>query len=218
MKKGILALLVILLALGLAVNAHAILADVEIVSPEEGAVIYGSFPLAVDVEMSIDLKNPNNGNCQTNAVNQIKVTATKQPSGTEMQIHLSKEDPIDNDGHICPAPYTFTWTVTEPGEYMLNVAVKHGGDYGLDDVTVEFLMLSVEYPAPPAVANAYLNSLTGLKKQLNGKVRGCIISNIAHDHTLQVFGPKGGPYKIEEIKEAVRDYSYDLCGGPEIGE
>jgi hypothetical protein len=71
-------------------------------------------------------------------------------------------------------------------------------------------MLAVEYPAPPAVANAYINS-DPTYKAAPGKKRGCIISKVAEKHAKWSddpyvgYGPKGGPY-IEEAIEADVDY------------
>ena len=101
------------------------------------------------------------------------------------------------------------WTVPAAGTYSLLVSAKHTGDTGLDEETVTFLTLNVEYPAPPAVANAYLNANNPPKS----KVRGCIISAIAELHAKDsAYGPKGGPYDNELIIEDVLEFRAD-CGG-----
>ena len=66
--------------------------------------------------------------------------------------------------------------------------------------------VSVEYPAPPAVANAYLNA-TYTKQQLNAKRRGCIVSQIADNHAKDSkYGPKGGPHNTDEIEDDAEYY------------
>jgi hypothetical protein len=72
-------------------------------------------------------------------------------------------------------------------------------------------MLAVEYPAPPAVANAYINS-DPTYKSAPGKKRGCIISKVAEKHAkwsddpYYGYGPKGGPYDEEAIMQDVDIY------------
>lgn len=57
-------------------------------------------------------------------------------------------------------------------------------------VVLEFL--AVEFKAPPALANEYLNS-DPYYSSLSGKRRGCVISKIADHHAKESkYGPKGG--------------------------
>jgi hypothetical protein len=99
------------------------------------------------------------------------------------------------------------WTVVAPGSYTILVSVKYKGDTGSDEETVQVVQLSAEYPAPPAVANAYINSDAYLKS-LSGKRRGCIISQIAEQHAkYSMYGPKGGPYDNAAIKAAAASFA-----------
>lgn len=67
--------------------------------------------------------------------------------------------------------------------------------------------LSAEYPAPPAVANAYINAGAG-GLQLTGKQRGCVISKIAEQHgKFQYYGAKDGPYDTPLIHSAVGNFA-----------
>lgn len=63
-------------------------------------------------------------------------------------------------------------------------------------------LLNAEYPAPPAVANAYIKdnpAVLASKKQ-----HGCVISQIADEHAkYSTFRPKGGPYNTEMIEAYV---------------
>lgn len=114
---------------------------------------------------------------------------------------------LDNDTQ---ARVGLNWTVPAPGSYSLLVSVKHQGDTGQDVETVQFLTLTAEYPAPPAVANAYMNANNPPKK---AKVRGCVISAIAELHAKDsAYGPKGGPYNDAVIRSDV-DAFRALCGG-----
>jgi hypothetical protein len=67
---------------------------------------------------------------------------------------------------------------------------------------VQVAQLSAEYPAPPAVANAYINSKP--RNWVTSTQRGCIIKVIAEQHgQYSAFGPKGGPYNVPLIQATV---------------
>jgi len=101
------------------------------------------------------------------------------------------------------------WTVPAPGSYSFVVSLKHQSATGDDEEIVQFLTLTAEYPAPPAVANAYMNANNPPKS----KVRGCVISAIAELHAKDsAYGPKGGPYNEAVIRTDV-DAFRALCGG-----
>lgn len=101
------------------------------------------------------------------------------------------------------------WSVPAPGNYILNVSVKHQGATGEDEESVVVATLTAEYPAPPAVANAYINAHYSIKS----KARGCVISAIAELHAKDsAYGPKGGPYNVGAIQADVDAFKV-LCGG-----
>lgn len=107
------------------------------------------------------------------------------------------------------ASATAPWTVPAPGTYTVVVSVRHQGLTGEDEEEVMVSQLTAEYPAPPAVANAYINA--NLKG--TGKVRGCVISQIAENHAKDSrYGPKGGPYDEDMIHSDVLHY-WAQCGG-----
>ena len=125
---------------------------------------------------------------------------------------------VNNDGAFSycsidgptQATVGLNWTVPAAGTYLLSVSIKDKNDVGGDQETVQFLTLTAEYPAPPAVANAYLNSGSKLPK---GNVRGCIISAIAELHAKDsYYGPKGGPYDNDLIRSDVDEFRL-VCGG-----
>ncbi len=112
-------------------------------------------------------------------------------------------------GGVVQATVGLNWGVAAPGSYSLLVSAKHQGATGSDEEIVQFVTLTAEYPAPPAVANAYMN----LSKPTKAKVRGCVISAIAELHAKDsLYGPKGGPYDTAMIREDVDEFR-TLCGG-----
>jgi hypothetical protein len=116
------------------------------------------------------------------------------------------------------ASVTVNWTVPEvPRTYTLFAKARHQNADGTDEEEVIVPLLDIEYPAPPAVANAYINSLSSsLRKLFSSGVRGCVISQIAEAHAqLSKYGPKGGPYDVPLIQSDVRAFSVG-CGGPVI--
>lgn len=113
----------------------------------------------------------------------------------------------DNTGTV-----SIPWQVPAPGTYAIVVTVAHGNDEGTDgdEVSYEIVLVDVEYPAPPAVANAYINATF---KKAAPKVRGCIVSSIANNHAMDSkYGPKGGPYAAALIEADVVEYR-TACGG-----
>lgn len=102
------------------------------------------------------------------------------------------------------------WQVGEAGSYNVTVVVRHSGDEGEDEEVVQFQLLSVEHTAPPALANAYINSSSALKSAY-GKKRGCIVSEIAKQHGQnERYGDKPGPYN-EALVHADVEYYGAIC-------
>jgi len=116
------------------------------------------------------------------------------------------------------AAVTVNWTVpVVPKTYTVFAKSRHQNLDGTDTEEVIVQLLDIEYPAPPAVANAYINSLpSSLRRLFTSSVRGCVISQIAEAHAqLSKYGPKGGPYDVPLIQSDVRTFSVG-CGGPVI--
>jgi hypothetical protein len=175
--------------------------SVEVMEPK-GVQYVNSFPATVPVTLGLSLYN-RNGNCITDAINRVIVSAS-DAEGVESTIHTAL-DPVLQQ--TCPAPYSFDWVVTQPGSYNMVVTAKHGNDEVDVEEVVEFVMLAVEFPAPPSVANGIINADSSLKS-LPGKQRGCVISSIADKHaklagTDEGYGPKGGPYDLAAIEQDV---------------
>lgn len=185
-----------------------------------GVIYVSGFPAPVDVVLRIDARN-NPGNCANAGIAEIIVGATgTAPFDTRVEI-LNDDDPtlvdgdnnvIDNDNVVCPGFYSFLWQVPRADTYDLDVFVRRGNTEGDTDEEVTFVLelVSVEYPAPPSVANAYINGDPNLKS-LHGKQRGCVISKVAGKHaklagTAEGYGPKGGPYDQAAIEQDVIDF------------
>lgn len=192
---------------------------VSVVEPS-GIVYVQGFPAPVTVKLSVDARN-NPGNCANDGVSRITVGATGSAPGAVRQQILDVEDPVLVDGAGdastgCPAFYSFVWQVPAADSYDLDVMARRGNIEGTDDeeITIELALVSVEYPAPPAVANAHINSDPNLKS-LPGRQRGCVVSMVAGKHaklagTLDGYGPKGGPYNEAAIKQDVADF-FAIC-------
>jgi hypothetical protein len=101
--------------------------------------------------------------------------------------------------------------INAPGSFPLTVTTKLRRTDGELNDAVNVQLLAVEFPAPPAVANEYINT-SGLKSQLSAKQRGCVISWIAQRHAQEsAYGPKGGPYDATKIQQDVT-YQMPYCG------
>jgi hypothetical protein len=84
------------------------------------------------------------------------------------------------------------------------VTLKYKGTEGSDTQTATFvLLMGVEYPAPPAIANAFINANGSLKKA-SPTVRGCVINQIALLHgQTQKYNPPPGPYNNSLVQNEV---------------
>ncbi len=114
------------------------------------------------------------------------------------------------------ATVTLLLPVAEPGDAVVEISIKHGGgsaNLGSDTETVTVFLLSASYPAPPAVANNYINKQPLLKAGSN-KIRGCVLNEIAKQHgQLSAYNPAPGPYDTTKIQKDVYAYWTNNCGG-----
>jgi len=96
------------------------------------------------------------------------------------------------------------WQVPAPGTYSVQVTLKYKGAEGTDTQEATFtLLLAVEYPAPPAIANAFINGNPSLKKA-PPTARGCVISQIAQLHgQTHKYNPPPGPYNNPLVQSDV---------------
>lgn len=107
---------------------------------------------------------------------------------------------------------TAQWQIPAPGVYTLTVETRHGGAGGAvvvsdsETITAETTVVA-EYPALPAVVNAYIHART---PSMPGKVKGCLISEIAKVH--EAWYPKNvyAPYTNTTVRTALANF-YSLC-------
>lgn len=150
------------------------------------------------------------------------------PGGSAVQNPFTNQsacDPVMNSNNLTcssngatSADVTVPWTINAAGSYTISARIIHQGNQeGEDEETVTVQLIVAEYPAPPAVANAYINSLpSASRKQFISGVRGCVISAIAEAHAKdEKYGPKGGPYDEAQIQVDVQALS-PTCGGPTL--
>lgn len=181
--------------------------SVTVVSPTDGSIVaVEQFPASVPVTLDVSFINAGNGSCQNNAVTELTVTSALLPSGAPVTIY-GPQKPVFDQTDTCPGKLSFDWVVSSAGTYILEATAKRGAAVEVvDDVEVTIkidMVVSVEYPAPPAIANAYINSSDTLKK-LQAKRRGCIISKIATEHGQnERYGAKPGPYNDGLVRSDV---------------
>ena len=181
---------------------------INIIGPT-GTVNVSSFPHPATITLTIN-------HSKLHDLQVLKVTVDGDP------LFETVGNPFDNDdlcrpvaftgGSTCiasddsNATITIPWSVAAPGTFSVGVSIKHQGDTGIDTETVTFSLVAVEYPAPPAIANAYINSTY---KGISAKKRGCVISLIANNHAHDSkYGPKGGPYDNNLVRSDVDAYIY----------
>jgi hypothetical protein len=174
-----------------------------------GTVFVSSFPYAATLSMNVSHSKLHN-------LNALKVSV----DGVEL--YATVGNPFDGDdlcrpvaftgGATCAttddsnATITIPWSVAAPGTFSVGVEIRHQGDEGVDTETITFTLVAVEYPAPPATANAYINSTY---KGISAKKRGCVISQIANNHAQDSkYGPKGGPYDNNLVRSDVDAYIF----------
>jgi hypothetical protein len=96
------------------------------------------------------------------------------------------------DGADVKIGYTATFDALR--QYPIEVTANKSGPNDVCE-TAQFVVLeflAVEFKAPPALANEYLNS-DPYYSSLSGKRRGCVISQVANHHAKESkYGPKGG--------------------------
>lgn len=214
-RKSAWALSVLALATAFAVApAHANQPVIELVSPAPDSTVFiAGFPAVVPVSFTITHDPLDN-------VNVLKVVS----AGTTVPSDASG-NPFSSSGcssQVAGLGYTscgvngtvgtlgFNWGIPAPGQYTLQISAKHRGDTGEEEEVVTFQLVNVEYPAPPSVANKYINTYY---RGMKSGVRGCVISAVAELHAHDsAYGPKGGPYNEAAIRQDVDTFKLD-CGG-----
>lgn len=230
-KKAALASLLAAGMVGLSAPATAHEPDIELltfngIGGPNPTIFVGSFPTTISVAMSVVHEETRHLNVLDLQVDGVSVLNNGAPIGNPFQ--------GPGNTNACPttlpvgmtscnvtgtsnAAATLSLPLEESGQYSITLSVKHRSDSDEDSETISVALLNVEYPAPPAVANAYINSQpSAIRKLFSSKVRGCVISMIAENHAKDSrYGPKGGPYDENLIKADTSFYSTS-CGGPAL--
>ena len=185
-----------------------------ITSPTAASIVYlSSFPATVPVNFTVKM----NGESELQNLNVLDATVDESSLygdavGNPFDTSNACTASVTSGTRTCSvtdsknASLSVPWTVNGVGTYTIVVSGKFRGAEGIDEETVQVATFSAEYPAPPAVANAYINSQG--KTYANAKQRGCIIAQIAEQHAqYEAYGPKGGPYNQSSIVAAVQTFA-----------
>lgn len=202
------ALAAALLVFAPARKAQADTPVINVTSPT-GTVFVSSFPYAATITLSIHHTSLSGLNVLEVSVDGSSITGVIgnpfdngnqcRPTAFSGTVGSTCNTSSDNDATV-----SVPWSVPAPGTYSVSIRTRHQGDEGTDTEDVTFSLVAVEYPAPPAIANAYINATY---KKSAPKVRGCVISQIANNHAqLSKYGPKGGPYDNAMVKADVDVY------------
>lgn len=210
MKQKLFSIIAIVLAGGIlaALPTNIARADaptVVITAPTAGTTYFTtSFPYNTSIAFNIIHNEVRNLNVLDVQVDGVSILDGGNPIGNPLSgpgntnacsSGLLLQATTCNVADAANASISIPWTVPAPGTYTITVSLRHNsaeGEGEVEDVT--YALTAVEFPAPPAVANNYLNTAY-TKSQLSSKKRGCIISQIAARHAQDsYYGPKGGPY------------------------
>jgi hypothetical protein len=225
MKKrsihAVLACAAIALCVTARASAHA--PQISITSPADGSTIFvGAFPYTGSLTLSVvhsELKQLNqlNAAMDGNALfAQVGSPFTNANGCHDALVAVSTNCSTNGSDQ---ATVVVPFTVTGPGTHAFSASVKHPpSETEAEEVEVTFaITLSVEYVAPPAVANSMINSDPARKKAASAKVRGCVISAIAERHAKENYyamdqSKRGGPYDHALIENDLNYFWYQ-CGG-----
>jgi hypothetical protein len=178
-----------------------------------GGVLYvGSFPATVPVAYTVQM---NGGELKALTVLDVTVNGVSLYGNPQNAFDSANTcvSALTSNGNSCyassstTANLTVPWKISAIGDYTIVVTAKYRGAEGIDTESVTVAQMMAEYPAPPAVANAFINAGAG-GLALSGKQRGCVISKIAEQHAkYETYGPKGGPYNDALIHSAVGNFA-----------
>ena len=216
MKRAIPPTLGLLFVLSLSgIGAKADTPTINVMSPANGSTIFATtWPFSTNLTFTISHTPLSDLN-----VLDVRVDGTSiLPGGVPIG------NPFDSGGCRPPAwpsplacstadannaTITVPWSVAL-GTHTISFTVRHGGQgVELEEVEVTVVLVNAEYPAPPAIANAYINQTY---KSVAPKRRGCVISQIAEYHAKdQRYNAPPGPYDVPLVQADV-DTLISSCG------
>ena len=207
------AILAFFLAMGIAEFAYADAPSLAINSPS-GTVYVAQFPTLQQLNVTLSHNQLKSLSVLELFVNGVSLTGTIgnpfDNANACKYPNMSVTSSCNTNG-LDQAVIAVPWTVSAPGSYVVTASVKHQGLEGEVTETVTFALVAVEYPAPPAIANAYISQTYGARG--SARVRGCVINQIATYHAqFERYGPKGGPYDNPRVYADVTAF-WRPCGG-----
>jgi len=197
---------------------------IQITGPS-GTVFVSQFPYNTSIQLTIS-----DGEGQLDHVNGLSISVDDGNGSAQLYSNINAFAQQGQDGPIeCSQQFATSyptgscsvsagvgtiglpWAVPHAGSYTVTVSAKHQNDLGEDEEVATFQLVAVEYPAPPAIANAFINATPSLKS-LNAKKRGCIISQIAQRaQDPNNYGPRPGPYNTPAIQSDVLAIAASGC-------
>jgi hypothetical protein len=230
LRAGTLAVIV-----GLTFPVYANAPTVTILSPTTGNTIFAGptdFPLTVPVSFRVNHydagANPPATEKDMRDVGEVKVSiARTAPSNLAYADIAVLDHPWKNGSSVGCNPAnpasvtscgvtgntqgnaTVSWSATGFGTYSVKVTAKHASTTGQDEETgivIAEEIVSVEWPAPPAIANAYINANY---RRVSATQRGCIIKKITERDHLRLYGERPGPYNNTAIQTDVELFRGD---------
>lgn len=196
-----------------AMSSAVISADtptLEITAPS-GTVYLASFPSLQSLSLKLthnELDDVNVFRVFVNGVSLIDSNTIGNPfdSSNACRAQLAAVTSSCVTNGLDQATIVVPWNVPGPGTYTVTTEVRHGGQGREEEAaTIVFALITVEYPAPPAIANAYINRTYGARA--GAKTRGCVINQVAEQHAkYERYGPKGGPYNDALVYSDVQAY------------
>jgi hypothetical protein len=220
---------------GLTLPAYANAPTVTILSPTTGNTIYAvpaNFPITVPVSFRVvhyDAgANPPHTEKNMRDVSEVKVSVSQTAPGNVAYADIADLDHLWQNGSTVgcnpanPANVTscgttgntqgdatVNWNISGFGTYSVKVTAKHASDIGQDEETgivIAEEIVNVEWPAPPAIANAYINANY---RGNSATQRGCIIKKITERDHLRLYGERPGPYNNIAIQTDVELFRAD---------
>lgn len=202
----------LLTAASISAPARADMPDIQLTATS--AITVPGFPATVAIPLTIEHQDLHNLNVFEVLVDNVSLTGS---IGNPFDGADACAAAMNSNGLTCStssswhADVTAPWTVSAPGSYLLKARIRHQGLQDIDDETVTVQLIVVEYPAPPAIANAYVKAQ---RYKLTSGTRGCILSTIAHEHGQnERYGPKGGPYDESLVHSDVETLKATSCYG-----
>ena len=214
---------------GLSLPAYASAPTVTILSPATGNTIFAvpaDFPITVPVSFRVTHydagANPPATEKNLRDVSEVKVSISQTAPGSVAYADIAVLDhPWQNGSSVGCNPAnpsavtscgvtgntqgdaTVSWSANGFGTYSVKVTAQHASAVGQDEETgivIAEEVVNVEWPAPAAIANAYINANY---TRTAATQRGCIVRKITERDHLRLYNERPGPYNTIAIQTDV---------------